>query len=325
MEHFDADVIDLIGNYVYRLIDPRNGETFYVGRGVGNRVFSHAQGVTLIDTEDDDEDWKDEVNLKIKRIRDIKACNLAVLHIIHRHGMDKDTAKTVEAALIDAYPGLTNIMGGEGSNDYGPMSASQLQDKYKAVEFDPPRTNNYLLININGSVSEVEIYDAVRYAWKLNIKRAKKADYIIAESRGIVRGIFTADDWFNANEEVFKGFPGHGLDSMNKRSGFVGKPADDMRQYLNTRTPPREKGASFPVRYFYFKETQCSNLTPNLVGDVDPENVRNISTANEKCYFCHKRKATTYKEILDTWKSPFLPIKKPACKICAAKPQEWMT
>ena len=27
-----------LGRYNYRLIDPRNGETFYVGQGKGNRV-----------------------------------------------------------------------------------------------------------------------------------------------------------------------------------------------------------------------------------------------------------------------------------------------
>ena len=27
-----------LGRYIYRLIDPRNGETFYVGQGKGNRV-----------------------------------------------------------------------------------------------------------------------------------------------------------------------------------------------------------------------------------------------------------------------------------------------
>ena len=32
---------------VYRLIDPRNGETFYVGRGKGNRVFSHIRADPL--------------------------------------------------------------------------------------------------------------------------------------------------------------------------------------------------------------------------------------------------------------------------------------
>ncbi|SMH47677.1 MULTISPECIES: hypothetical protein [Cyanophyceae] len=38
LKKFSSEVIDQLNNYVYRLIDPRNGETFYVGRGVGNRL-----------------------------------------------------------------------------------------------------------------------------------------------------------------------------------------------------------------------------------------------------------------------------------------------
>ncbi len=30
-----------LGCYVCRLLDPRNGETFYVGKGHGNRLFDH--------------------------------------------------------------------------------------------------------------------------------------------------------------------------------------------------------------------------------------------------------------------------------------------
>ncbi|WP_191905842.1 hypothetical protein [Nitrincola iocasae] len=41
MDKFPAEVIEKLKNYVYRLIDPRNGETFYVGRGIGNRLYSH--------------------------------------------------------------------------------------------------------------------------------------------------------------------------------------------------------------------------------------------------------------------------------------------
>ena len=29
--------------YVYRLIDPRNLQTFYVGKGCGDRVYQHAK------------------------------------------------------------------------------------------------------------------------------------------------------------------------------------------------------------------------------------------------------------------------------------------
>ena len=39
---FSDEVSKKLGYYVYRLIDPRNGDTFYVGKGIGNRIFAHA-------------------------------------------------------------------------------------------------------------------------------------------------------------------------------------------------------------------------------------------------------------------------------------------
>ena len=57
-----------------------------------------------------------------------------VQHIIHRHGMNPHTAKEVEAALIDAYPGLTNLIKGEGV-DRGTRHADEVVRQYKADEF----------------------------------------------------------------------------------------------------------------------------------------------------------------------------------------------
>ena len=37
-DSFPAGVAEQLKWYVYRLIDPRNGETFYVGKGQKNRV-----------------------------------------------------------------------------------------------------------------------------------------------------------------------------------------------------------------------------------------------------------------------------------------------
>ena len=44
INEFPPGVIEHLGWYVYRLIDPRDGSTFYVGKGKGNRVFAHMRG-----------------------------------------------------------------------------------------------------------------------------------------------------------------------------------------------------------------------------------------------------------------------------------------
>ena len=123
-ESFPPEVEQRLQTYVYRLIDPRNGETFYVGKGKGNRVFAHIRG------EEGLED--DEINNKLKRIRLIRLTGFEVAHVIHRHGMDEATAFEVEAALMDAYPGLANIAGGTGG-DYGAMHAQEIIRRYSAA------------------------------------------------------------------------------------------------------------------------------------------------------------------------------------------------
>lgn len=50
-----------IKNYVYRLVDPRNGETFYVSRRVGNRLYS--------DIRDELGNESDEVGNKLRWIK----------------------------------------------------------------------------------------------------------------------------------------------------------------------------------------------------------------------------------------------------------------
>jgi hypothetical protein len=43
IKEFSNEVASQLNYYVYRLIDPRNGQTFYVGKGKGNRLFHHVQ------------------------------------------------------------------------------------------------------------------------------------------------------------------------------------------------------------------------------------------------------------------------------------------
>jgi len=119
-DSFPAGVADHLKWYVYRLIDPRNGETFYVGKGQRDRIFQHAKGVLSATGEEDAAD------LKSQRIKAIDAAGLEVAHVIHRHNIESQkVAFQIEAALIDAYPGLTNKVSRHGAGDYGCRQASR--------------------------------------------------------------------------------------------------------------------------------------------------------------------------------------------------------
>ena len=82
---FPPEVIEQIKTYVYRLIDPRNGETFYVGKGQGDRVFAHIRA-------EQGRLEGDELDNKLERVRRIRLAGFEVAHVIHRHGMDDKTA-----------------------------------------------------------------------------------------------------------------------------------------------------------------------------------------------------------------------------------------
>lgn len=237
-ESFPPNVARRLKTYVYRLIDPRNGETFYVGKGRGNRVFSHIRAEQNLEGDDLDN--------KVRRIREIRLAGFEVAHVIHRHGMDEKTAFEVEAALIDAYPGLTNIAGGVGGNDYGAMHAKEIIRRYSA---EPAVfRHKALLISVNRSAAETSLYDATRFAWKINKSKAKQAEVILATLQGLIVGAFIADDWLDATAA---NFPGH--DDVAGRLGFVGREApDDIKAlYVGTRVPDeyRKRGAANPIKY----------------------------------------------------------------------------
>ena len=240
--YFTQEVIEELKYYVYRLIDPRNGETFYVGKGKGNRVFNHIKCAK-------DQEELDDVSDKIQTIRDITIAGLDVIHVIHRHGLEEKQAFEVEAALIDAYPGAANIMSGAGSNDFGPMNAKEIFEKYSAevAEFK----HKVLMITINKSITERGIYDATRYAWKISKSKAKKVEFVLAVKQGMIVEVFRPIEWLDATIENFPGT----IENREGRVGFIGTLAsDDVRSmYLRKRVPDeyRKRGSANPIKYCF--------------------------------------------------------------------------
>ena len=238
IESFPPHISHKIKTYVYRLIDPRNGETFYVGKGCGNRVFAHIRAEKKLEG--------DELDNKLKRIREIRLAGFEVAHVIHRHGMDNKTALEVEAALIDAYPEVLNDIGGIHSNDYGVMHAKEIIKRYIAKK--AIFKHKAILISVNRSAATTSLYEATRYAWKISKSQAKKADVILAIKQGLIVGAFIAHEWLDATSE---NFPGH--EDAPGRLGFIGEEAPPIikKLYIEKSVPYeyRKPGAANPIKY----------------------------------------------------------------------------
>ena len=241
MDPFARTVQKELKHYVYRLIDPRNGETFYVGRGQGNRVFDHVKAKLTLS----EEEGEDRHSAKLDTIQKIKDEKLEVLHIVHRHGLDKKTAVEVEAALIDCFRGLTNRMAGTGSNERGPANANQLRNRYErpVMELDPGHRLLFIKTRQH-TVNEVGLYEAVRGCWTLNRGRAEKADYILAIVDQVCRGVFKAREWKPCEEPEEK---------RSKFDGHVVADAEVANLYVDKLIPADKRKPGMALPFFYVK------------------------------------------------------------------------
>ncbi len=240
---FTPEVIEQLQYYVYRLIDPRNGQTFYVGKGKGNRVFAHVEdALKSYNGESYEDNDEDDISSKIQQIRDIKNAGLEVIHVIQRYGLTEKEAFEVEAALIDAYGELTNIQSGH-SADRGVNNAEVLQRELSYEEYEEPDFK-YIIIKINNRVLEErgnDIYETVRRAWKVNLNKIKDYKYCFAVLNGVVRNVYIMQEW----KQDTKGRTG--------RCEFIGLEADEAikSRFVNKRIPEkyRRKGMASPILY----------------------------------------------------------------------------
>lgn len=238
IEGFSSDVCSKIGFYVYRLIDLRNGQTFYVVKGKDNRIFEHVKGALKNPEETD----------KCEIIREILREGLDVIHVIQCWNLTNKEAFEVESALIDAYPGLSNIQKGH-HHEFGVTNVEAIQKSLGAKVYVEPDDFKYIIIKVNNwSIEQEEEnnvadprYESTRKWWNLGINKVKGFDYVFSVSYGIVKAVYKVEKW--------EKYP-----NINyKRIGFHGEDAGEeiKERFIGKRIPEtyRKKGKANPCLY----------------------------------------------------------------------------
>lgn len=213
--HIRPEVAHRLGYYVYLYVDPRDGQTFYVGKGQGHRMLSHLS--------------EEAESRKCIRIAELRAAGLAPRVDILAHALrDEETAFRIEAAVIDLFglDVLTNEVRGWRSLQLGRIPLPELTVYYAATKVDV--TVPALLIRINRlyrhNMSAQELYEATRGVWKLGA-RCTKARYAFAVFEGVVRQVYEIESWHPAATTPYMTRDATQLKTHGRRE-FIGSVAD---------------------------------------------------------------------------------------------------
>lgn len=121
--------------YVYELVDPSNGEVFYVGKGKGKRIHCHESEARRISARGNAE--------KVMRIRLIWAQGNQVVKRIVANCLTEAEAFAIERERIESLSNLTNIVGGTvpmaeqiKSKAMALLKAMRLIDEWKQIKQD---------------------------------------------------------------------------------------------------------------------------------------------------------------------------------------------
>ena len=229
-------IAKILKSYVYVYIDPRNGKPFYIGKGTGNRLFSH-----LLDRSETE---------KVTQIAEIRRNGKEPQIEILRYGLSDSEARLVEASSIDLIgkAKLTNRMHGYHSRSFGRITSQRVITMLTAKKVKVQ--HKAILITINklyrSDMSKLELYETTRGIWKVGETRRNKVEYAISLYQGIVLEVYRIKQWYPAGTLKY-----HTRDASNfKNSGrweFSGSIAKDIREeYIGYSVG---KAGQNPIRY----------------------------------------------------------------------------
>ena len=165
MDRFSEKSLLSLGDYyVYGLIDPRNKQIFYIGKGTKNRVFEH---------ERESLGSPDSEKLKLKTIAAIK--NAGLTNTVAGH-------HSAEALSVDEYERING--------------AIELEEK--------DIRHKILVIKINRlykrGMDEKVLYDVVRGIWRASKEKVKTVEYVFGVYNSLIVAVYKPSEWFVCKE-----------------------------------------------------------------------------------------------------------------------------
>lgn len=196
-------VEQLNGFYVYALIDPRNNQVFYIGKGIGNRVFSHE-----IESGKSPKSEK----AKLKRIQEIEAAGFDVKRVIVNWSMTESEAFAAEAALINmlsflSADMLTNAVAGHHVHEA--MTVEDFDLLYGAEHLKQEDIqHSIMVIKINKlyrkGMNPKELYDIVRGNWRASMASIQKrnVEYVFGVYNQLIVAVYKPDEWHYVHDRI---------------------------------------------------------------------------------------------------------------------------
>ena len=103
-------------------------------------------------------------------------------------------------------------------------------------------------------MTELELYEVTRGYWKVDVKRAEKADYAFCIYKGIIKEVYKIIEWLPAGTIPKPTLPD--AETPADRFEFVGEIAEENIRDKYIEKPIANlyrKGEANPIKYFYTK------------------------------------------------------------------------
>jgi hypothetical protein len=190
---FTKKILEILGHYVYALIDPSNQKIFYVGKASGNnRAFDHLKK-SVLETE------------KNKKIQEIYTNGKVPDIEILRYGLKTAyDAFQVEAAIIDTIgiENLTNQVRGHGVEN-GRLNLIDIERLHGSLPIMiTDLKEKIILFWINKTYSPTQdrysLYDCTRGCWGISPEKRNEQRIALAVYDSVIVEVYKIEAWFKA-------------------------------------------------------------------------------------------------------------------------------